>query len=113
MVLPYDFTNMDSDSSMQLCRTLIYNEVLQFMKQREEEEEKISFVRRLSSSSKVYKTFITKQQHNPVFDEAKKKCSILFPVSLTRAVTICHGPSGSWQNGVSVRAAKRMALRSE
>ena len=46
MVLPYDFTNMDSDSSMQLCRTLIYNEVLQFMKQREEEEEKISFVDR-------------------------------------------------------------------
>ena len=95
MVLPYDFTNMDSDSSMQLCRTLIYNEVLQFMKQREEEEEKISFVRRLSSSSKVYKTFITKQQPNPVFDEDKKKCSILFPVSLTRAVTFCHGPSGS------------------
>ena len=95
MVLPYDFTNMDSDSSMQLCRTLIYNEVLQFMKQREEEEEKISFVRRLSSSSKVYKTFITKQQPNPVFDD-KKKCSILFPVSLRiRVFTLNHGSSGN------------------
>ena len=68
-MLPYDFTNMNSDESMQTCRTLIYNEVLQFMKEREEEEEKISFVRRLSSSSKVYKH--------------KKKCAILSPVSCT------------------------------
>ena len=77
LVLPYDFTNMNSDESMQTCRTLIYNEVLQFMKEREEEEEKISFVRRLSSSSKVYKQLITKQQPSSVLDEDKKKCAIL------------------------------------
>ena len=82
-MLPYDFTNMNSDESMQTCRTLIYNEVLQFMKEREEEEEKISFVRRLSSSSKVYKQLITKQQPSSVLDEDKKKCAILSPVSCT------------------------------
>lgn len=74
---------MNSDESMQTCRTLIYNEVLQFMKEREEEEEKISFVRRLSSSSKVYKNLITKQQPNSVLNEDKKKCVILCSVSST------------------------------
>lgn len=82
-MLPFDFTNMNSDESMQTCRTLIYNEVLQFMKEREEEEEKISFVRRLSSSSKVYKNLITKQQPNSVLNEDKKKCAILYSVSST------------------------------
>lgn len=79
LILPYDFTSLDNDASMKLCRTLIYNEVLQLRNDREKEEEKISAVRRFSSSAKVYKTIITKTQPNkPITDkDDKEKCTII------------------------------------
>lgn len=75
LVLPIDFSKIDTEMTIRLCRTQIYNEVLQFTEKREKEEEEISFVRRLSSSSKVLKMVTTKAQLNNSDDE--KKCTVI------------------------------------
>lgn len=80
MVLPYDFSSLDNEASLKLCRTLIYNEVLQLRNDREKEEEKISAVRRFSSSSKIYKSYVTKTQPTqPISDkDGDSKCIVLY-----------------------------------
>ena len=64
---------------MRMCRNLIYNEVHRFMEERGESDEKISIIRRLSSSSKVYQNIVTKTQLKQAAEreEKDKKCVIL------------------------------------
>ena len=70
---------MDEESMMRMCRNLIYNEVHRFMEERGEGDEKISIIRRLSSSSKVYQNIVTKTQLKQAAEgeEKDKKCVIL------------------------------------
>lgn len=68
---------MDNEASLKLCRTLIYNEVLQLRNDREKEEEKVSAVRRFSSSSKIYKSYVTKTQPGQVVKDKEDKCVIV------------------------------------
>lgn len=77
--MPFDFSEMDEESMMRMCRNLIYNEVHRFMEERGEGEEKISIIRRLSSSSKVYQNIVTKTQLKQAAEkgEKDKKCVIL------------------------------------
>ena len=74
-MLPIDFSKIDTEMTIRLCRTQIYYEILQFTEKREKEEEEISFVRRLSSSSKVLKMVTTKAQLNK--PEEDKKCTVM------------------------------------
>ena len=74
-MLPIDFSKIDTEMTIRLCRTQIYNEILQLTEKREKEEEEISFVRRLSSSSKVLKMVTTKAQLNK--PEEDKKCTVM------------------------------------
>ena len=77
--MPFDFGDMDEESMMRMCRNLIYNEVHRFMEERGESDEKISIIRRLSSSSKVYQNIVTKTQLKQAAEreEKDKKCVIL------------------------------------
>ena len=81
LVLPIDFSKIDTEMTVRLCRTQIYNEILQFTEKREKEEEEISLVRRLSSSSKVLKMVTTKAQLKK--PEEDKKCTVMWIVCLT------------------------------
>ena len=76
-MLPFDFSELDEETTMRMCRNLIYNEVHRFMEERGEGEETISIIRRLSSSSKVYQTLVTRTQLKKAKEEKDKKCVIM------------------------------------
>ena len=76
-MLPFDFSELDEETTMRMSRNLIYNEVHRFMEERGEGEETISIIRRLSSSSKVYQNLVTKTQLKKDKEDKDKKCVIM------------------------------------
>lgn len=75
-MLPIDFSKINAETTIRLCRSQIFNEVSQLTELRKKEDEKIVIERRLSSSNKIVRMVATKAQLRQE-EKKDKSCTIV------------------------------------